>query len=115
MGYSRSMRCITDTHALNMECDLGTMDGWHRSGIDWARLRMLDSASVLWVDRGIEVGSSRAVPLNPGPYNIANFVRALCDMAFMGRFRAAKGMGNEFIDGDSYDSEVFSHVAMLAG
>lgn len=115
MGYNRGMKYITDIHALNMECDLGTMGDWHRSGIDWSHPRTLESESTPWGDWGIEVGSSRAVPLNPGPHNIANHVRALCDMVLMGRFRAAEGMGDEFLDGDSYDSEVFSHIAMLAG
>lgn len=35
-------------------------------------------------------------------------------MVYLGRFRSAEGMGDEFLDGDAYDSEVFPKVAMLS-
>ncbi len=107
------MEYITDIHALNLECDLGTTGDWHASAIRWEHPRTLDTGETPWGDWGIEVDSDRWVPGNPGRHNIANHVRALCDMVYLGRLSNAQGMSEVFLDGDEYDEDIFEHIYML--
>lgn len=112
----RPMRYITDIHALNLPCSLGTTGDWHASALQWDEPRMLESEDSPWGDWGIEAPSAARVPHHEGQaLNIANHVRALADMIASHRFTVAQGASEEFLDGDDYDEDIFSHIIMLKG
>ncbi len=115
-GRIPPMRYVTDIHALNLTCSLGTTGDWHASSLQWDHPRMLESEDSPWGDWGIEAPSAATLPGHPGEaYNVANHVRALADMVAQGRFIPAQGMSQEFLDGDEYDEELFEHILMLKG
>ncbi|WP_304857489.1 MULTISPECIES: hypothetical protein [Bacteria] len=110
------MRYITDIHALNLPCSLGTTGDWHTSALQWDRLRIRESEESPWGDWGIESPSAARVPQHEGMrFNVANHVRALADMIAAHRFTVAQGASEAFLDGNDYDNELFSHIIMLKG
>ena len=107
------MRYITGEHALNLPCSLLTSGDWHRSALQWERLRFRDSDDSIFGDYGIEQCS--VVPENEGTYAVANHIRALLDLLEIGNFSIAQGMNNDFIDNDEYNDEVFDKVVLMRG
>ncbi len=109
-----SMKYITDIHALNLPCSLGTSGDWHTSAIQWQNLHVLESDKSPFGDWGIEVNSAVSVPENPdNALPIANHVRALLDMIEQGRFTVAQGMNGDYLDDDSFSEVIFEKVSLL--
>ena len=109
------MRYITDIHALNLPCSLGTTGDWHHSSIQWQQPRMLDSDTSPFGEWGIEVDRTIICAGQKLEHrNVANHVRACLDMIEQGRLTCARGMRRDFLDDDeSYDTDVFEHIALL--
>lgn len=110
------MRYITDIHALNLPCSLGTTGDWHRFAIQWEHPCTLDSDELPWGTWGIEIDSDVSVPQDSATHhNIANHVRAIADMIARRRFTLAQGACEDYLDGHDYDAEISQHIAMLEG
>ncbi len=108
------MRYITDIHALNLPCSLGTTGDWHRFGIQWKEPRMLATEDLPWGTWGIECDSDSNIPEHENKrFSVANHVRAIADMIALGRFSVAQGSSEDYLDGHDYDEEIVTHIAML--
>ena len=106
---------ITDIHALNLPCALGTTGDWHHSAIQWDSPRTLESSESPFGDWGIEADRGiRHSGQTIEHANVANHVRACLDMIERGRLTCAQGMREDFLDGNrTFDQDVFSRVALL--
>jgi hypothetical protein len=102
---------LSGAHALNLPCSLETCGDWHRSALQWERLRLLNSSDSIWGDYGIETG--KAVPERTQLFNVANHIRALLDLLEQGNFIAAQGMREDFICNEIYTDEIFDKVSLL--
>lgn len=109
------MLYITDIHALNLPCALGTTGDWHHSAIQWDSPRTLESSESPFGDWGIEADRGiRYAGQTIEHANVANHVRACLDMIERGRLTCAQGMREDFLDGDrTFDEDIFSRVALL--
>ena len=107
------MKYITDIHALNLPCLLGTTGDWHASALQWNSPRMLESDCSPFGDWGIEI-DREVPPLGHGKFAVANHIRALLDMIVLGRFTVAQGMNGVFLDTDEYDDVIFDKVFVLS-
>ena len=107
------MKYITDMHALNLPCSLGTVGDWHASGIQWTNLHIQESDDSPFGDWGIEAAIC-PIPENPNnKLPIANHIRALLDMIEKKRFSLAQGMRMDFIGDESFNDIVFEKVLLL--
>lgn len=106
------MKYITDIHALNLPCALGTTGDWHTSSLQWKHPRMLESSTSVFGDWGIEKNRN-VTPLGNKKYAVANHIRALLDMLAQNRFTVAQGMNGTFIDNSCYDNVIFNKVLLL--
>ena len=109
------MLYITDIHALNLPCALGTTGDWHHSAIQWGSPRTLESRNSPFGDWGIETDKTiQYADQTVEHANVANHVRACLDMIEQGRFTCAQGMREDFLDGNrAFDEDVFSRVLLL--
>ena len=105
------MEYITGIHALNLPCSLETGGDWHRSALQWERLRLRNSNESIYADYGIEQCTN--VPENKGVYAVANHIRALLDLLELGNFIIAQGMNKSYIGNNIYTEEIFSKVSLL--
>lgn len=105
------MKYISLIHALNLPCDLETCGDWHASSIQWKKPHILESEESLWGDYGIE--KNKKIPEHEEKYNVANHIRALLDLLFIGNFTIAQGMNKDFICNDKYDNEIFDKVILM--
>ena len=108
------MKYITDIHALNLPCSLGTTGDWHTSALQWKTLHIEESDNSPFGNWGIEIDSEVSIPENPDcTLPVANHLRALLDMIEQGRFSLAQGMNGNFIDDDTFNDEIFEKVSLL--
>lgn len=105
------MKYISLIHALNLPCNLETCGDWHASSIQWKKPHILESEESLWGDYGIE--KNKKIPEHEEKYNVANHIRALLDLLFIGNFTIAQGMNKDFICNDKYDNEIFDKVILM--
>ena len=105
------MKYISLIHALNLPCKLETCGDWHMTGIQWDNLHFLESDNSLWGDYGIE--TNRKIFGHSENYNVANHIRALLDLLYIGNFSSAQGMNKDFICNSKYDEEIFEMVYMM--
>lgn len=106
------MKYVSLIHALNLSCKLETCGDWHCSAIQWERPHILESNNSIWGDYGIE--TNRKIPDHDGIYNVANHIRALLDLLYVGNFSVAQGMKEDFICNDKYNKEIFDKVIMMS-
>lgn len=102
---------LSGIHALNLPCELETCGDWHKSGLQWQKLSLLDSNDSLFGEYGIE--REKAVPQHTELYHVANHIRALLDLLAQGNYSAAQGMKNDFICNDKYTEDIFHKVFLL--
>lgn len=105
------MKYISLIHALNLPCKLDTCGDWHCSALQWKKPNILDTEDSIFGEYGIE--KNRTIPEHIGKYNVANHIRALLDLLYIGNFTVAQGMNEEFICNPKYDIEIFSQVIKM--
>lgn len=106
------MKYVTLIHALNLPCKLETTGDWHCSALQWKKPNILESDESIWKDYGIE--KNKEIPEHKRTkYNVANHIRALLDLLYMGNFTVAQGMNKDFICNSKYDKEIFDKVIMM--
>lgn len=106
------MKYVTLIHALNIPCQLDTTGDWHRCSIQWKEPHIFESDNTIWKDYGIE--KDKEIPEHEGrKFNVANHIRALLDLLYVGNFTVAQGMNKDFICNSKYDREIFEKVAMM--
>jgi len=59
------------------------------------------------------IEKNRTIPEHIERYNVANHIRALLDLLYIGNFTVAQGMNEEFICNPKYDIEIFSQVIKM--
>lgn len=106
------MKYVSLIHALNLPCKLETCGDWHCSAIQWESPHILESDNSLWGDYGIE--TNRKIPEHDGTYNVANHIRALLDLLYVGNLSVAQGMNEDFICNKKYNQEIFDKVIMMS-
>lgn len=105
------MKYISLIHALNLQCNLETCGDWHTSAIQWKEPNMLETEDSIWGEYGIE--KDKIIPEHKEKYNVANHIRALLDLLYLGNFTVAQGMNKEYICNNKYDQEIFDKVIMM--
>lgn len=105
------MKYISLIHALNLPCSLDTTGDWHCSSIQWKNPHILESDGSLWGDYGIE--KNKNIPEHSEKYNVANHIRAILDLLYIGNFSVAQGMNKDFICNSKYDKEIFEKVIIM--
>lgn len=105
------MKYVSLIHALNIPCSLETCGDWHASGIQWGRPHILESDNSLWGDYGIE--KNKTIPEHNQKYNVANHIRAILDLLYVGNFTVPQGMKEDFICNSRYDEEIFNKVILM--
>lgn len=105
------MKYVSLIHALNLPCKLETSGDWHCSSIQWENPHILESDNSLWGDYGIE--DNKTIPEHIEKYHVANHIRALLDLLYVGNFTVAQGMNKDFICNPKYDKEIFSKVTLM--
>ena len=105
------MKYISGIHALNIPCSLDTCGDWHCSALPWKNIDIRESDDSIYKDYGIDI--EKKVPEHEGSYYVANHIRALLDLICDGNFSEARGMNNDFICNDNYDTEIFNKVMLL--
>ena len=105
------MKYISLIHALNLPCNLDTCGDWHCSSLDWKNPSIMESKNSLFGDYGIE--RNRTIPEHTGKYNVANHIRAILDLLYIGNFTVAQGMNKDYIVNDKYDKEIFDKVMLM--
>ena len=105
------MLYVSLIHALNIPCLLDTFGDWHQSGIQWKTPHIFNSKNSLWGEYGIE--KNKKIPEHKKRYNVANHIRALLDLLYIGNFSVAEGMKEDFICNDKYNEEIFNKVYMM--
>lgn len=105
------MKYISLIHALNLPCKLQTCGDWHCAAIQWKNPNMLETEGTIFGEYGIE--QNRTIPEHKGKYNVANHIRALLDLLYVGNFTVAQGMNKDFICNSKYDKEIFNQVIKL--
>lgn len=105
------MKYVSLIHALNLPCKLDTSGDWHIFAIQWEKPHILESNNSIWGDYGIEL--NKKIPGHEGLYNVANHIRAILDLLYVGNFSVAEGMNNDYICNSKYDKEIFEKVIML--
>lgn len=105
------MKYISLIHALNLPCKLDTCGDWHCSALNWQNISLLESDGSLFGDYGIE--KNKKIPEHNDTYNVANHIRALLDLLYVGNFTVPQGMNNDFICNDKYDKEIFDKVMLM--
>ena len=102
------MKYISGIHALNLNCNLETCGDWHQSSLIWTPIKFYESDDFIWKDYGIEKNVS--IPEHHNTYSVANHIRALLDLLYLGNFATAQGMNENYIGNNRYDEEIFSQV-----
>ena len=107
------MKYITGIHALNIPCSsVNTTGDWHRCGISWKNLDILESSDSVFGTYGIE-GPKAVYMLQGASYYVANHIRACLDLIARGKFSVAQTMRNDYIGNEIYDTEIFDKIFML--
>lgn len=106
------MKYISLIHALNLPCKLDTCGDWHCSALNWQTLNILDSKNSIFGDYGIE--KNRIIPEHNKKYNVANHIRAILDLLYIGNFTVARGMNKDYIANSKYDKEIFDKVMLMS-
>ena len=105
------MLYVSGLYALNLSCSLDTCGDWHHGALNWKNVLFLESADLPWGNKGIE--HNRLIPRHNECYNVANHIRALLDLIFLGDFASAQGMRHDFIDNEKYTLEIFKAIEVL--
>lgn len=105
------MKYISLIHALNLPCELETCGDWHTSAIQWNKPNILESDDSIFKDYGIE--KNKTIPEHKKKYNVANHIRAILDLLYIGNFTVAEGMNKDFICNSKYDKEIFTQVIKM--
>ena len=79
--------------------------------LNWQNISLLESEGSLFGDYGIE--KNKKIPEHNDTYNVANHIRALLDLLYIGNFTVPQGMNNDFICNDKYDKEIFDKVILM--
>ena len=106
------MKYISLIHALNLPCQLETCGDWHTSALNWQTIKLLDSKDSIFGDYGIEM--NKKIPEHDKLYNVANHIRAILDLLYIGNFTVAEGMNKDYICNSKYDKEIFEQVIKMA-
>lgn len=102
------MKYVSLIHALNLPCRLQTCGDWHCSALQWENPHILETKDSILGEYGIE--RNKNIPEHTEKYNVANHIRALLDLLYVGNFTVAQGMNREYICNSIYDQEVFRQV-----
>lgn len=105
------MKYVSLIHALNLPCELQTCGDWHCSALQWEHPNILDTNDSIFGDYGIEM--NRKIPEHSEKYNVANHIRAILDLLYVGNFTVAQGMNKDFISNPDYDKEIFDNVSKM--
>ncbi len=105
------MKYISFIHALNIPCNLNTFGDWHLSSIQWKNPNIIDSKNSIFGEYGIE--KNKTIPEHSNKYNVANHIRAILDLLYIGNFTVAQGMNKDFIVTNEYNKEIFEKVLLM--
>lgn len=105
------MKYISLIHALNLPCNLNTCGDWHCSSLQWKSVPLLDSKDSIFDDYGIE--KNKTIPEHKEKYNVANHIRAILDLLYIGNFTVAQGMNKDFLVTKEYNKEIFRKVLLM--
>ncbi len=105
------MKYISLIHALNIPCNLNTCGDWHCSSLQWKSVPLLDSKDSIFDDYGIE--KNKIIPEHKEKYNVANHIRAILDLLYIGNFTVAQGMNKDFLVTKEYNKEIFEKVLLM--
>lgn len=105
------MKYITGLFALNIPNSLNTSGDWHTSGLDWSKVKEVNSSDSILKDWGIEQG--KEIPEHMGLFNVANDLRAILDIMLKGDFKILKGFRNDWVDTDEYNKVFFEKVWII--
>jgi len=105
------MKYVSLIHALNIPCSLETCGDWHISSIQWEKPNILDTENSIFGEYGIE--KNKIIPEHKEKFAIANHIRALLDLLYIGNFTVAQGMNKDFICNSKYDMEIFNKVIIM--
>lgn len=106
------MKYISLIHALNLPCKLDTCGDWHCSALNWENPKILESKDSVFGDYGIE--KDKVIPEHKERYNVANHIRAILDLLYMGNFTVAQGMNKDYISNDKYNKEIFEKILLMS-
>ena len=105
------MKYISLIHALNLPCNLNTCGDWHCSSLQWDDISLLDTKDSIFDDYGIE--KNKTIPEHKEKYNVANHIRAILDLLYLGNFTVAQGMNKDFLVTKEYNKEIFGKVLLM--
>lgn len=105
------MKYVSLIHALNIPCNLNTCGDWHCSSLQWKKPSILDTKDSIFGNYGIE--KNKSIPEHIEKYNIANHIRAILDLLYIGNFTVAQGMNKDFLVTDEYNKEIFEKVLLM--
>ena len=105
------MKYISLIHALNLPCNLNTCGDWHCSSLQWKKITMLNTNESIFGEYGIE--TNKTIPEHKEKYNVANHIRAILDLLYIGNFTVAQGMNKDFIVTGEYNEEIFEKVMLM--
>ena len=105
------MKYVSLIHALNLPCSLQTSGDWHCSALQWENPNILNTEDSIFGEYGIE--KNKIIPEHSGRYNVANHIRAILDLLYVGNFTVAQGMNKDYICNSKYDKEIFEQVIKM--
>ena len=53
------------------------------------------------------------IPEHKEKYNVANHIRAILDLLYIGNFTVAQGMNKDFLVTKEYNKEIFKKVSLM--
>lgn len=106
-----NMEYISGVHALNIPCELDTCGDWHVSSLDWENITLMTSKDSIFGNYGIE--TDKIIPEHSERYNVANTLRAILDLMYLGKTGYLIGFKEDFICNDKYTYELFEKVLLL--
>lgn len=105
------MKYISGIHALNIPCELDTCGDWHVSSLKWENITLMDSEDSIFGNYGIE--KNKIIPEHSEKYNVANTLRAILDLMYLGKTGYLIGFKEDFICNNKYTYELFEKVLLL--
>lgn len=60
-----------------------------------------------------EIEKNKTIPEHSNKYNVANHIRAILDLLYIGNFTVAQEMNKDFIVTNEYNEEFFEKILLM--
>lgn len=107
------MNYITDFHALNLPCQLGTTGDWHKSSYNWENPKIKDSSKSIFGDYGIETNRDLTFVDLGNNNNVANHIRACLDIIDDEHESSIKFFTSDFLDNNKDILDEFFNKCLM--